>query len=392
MVSTSVLMVMIVISVAVRFWQEYLSGIAMCRLQSSIATKIREIVLEIYFVPGAIVPADCLILESSYLRTSQSAWTGESESIFKKAGPHDSKEVFYIFDYGNVALTGTNVVPGHGVGLVLRTGDDVMIATIIKEIEKKRQPNAFQKGIVNVSCVKVLVISHKTTVDWKNAALFSISVDVGLVPETPPAIINANLARAAPQLSKKQAIVKRLDSVQNLGAITVLCSDKTGTITEDELSVHNYINTDREKTVKVNELVKVDSQIQGNSANNMDKAMLNFRLLDGADVVIAHYDKVRAIPFDFERRRSGCVIRGITGQNLLVVKGAFEEVLSRYSSMRSHGKSDHLSHERQQHWREMATQMNMEGYCVLLVAGRPLRKSFVDDVDILVNQGLQSNA
>ena len=137
-------MAMIVISVAVRFWQEYRSEIAVFRLQSSIVPKIRtrrppsknklpieETVSDInlvpgdvvILVPGAIVPADCLILESSYLRISQSAWTGESEPVVKEAGPHDSKEAFSIFDYGNVALMGTNIVSGHGVGLVLRTGD-----------------------------------------------------------------------------------------------------------------------------------------------------------------------------------------------------------------------------------------------------------------------------
>ncbi|WZH39163.1 PMR1-Ca++-transporting P-type ATPase located in Golgi [Fusarium acuminatum] len=414
----AVLIVMIVISVAVRFWQEYQSGIAVFRLQSSIVPKIRarrpatekdglqtswieETVNDsnlvpgdvVILVPGAIVPADCLILESSYLRISQSAWTGESEPVLKEAGSPDAKEAFSIFDYGNVALMGTNIVSGHGVGLVLRTGDDAMIATMVKEVEKKRQPNAFQKGILNVTWMLigfmvvmvpiVLVISGKTTGDWKSAALFSISVAVGLVPEMLPAIVNANLARAAHQLSKKQAIVKRLDSVQNLGAMTVLCSDKTGTLTKDELSVHRYTNLDEEENLNIIELAKVDSQIQGNSGNNMDRAILNYRLSHDEDVAVAHYDKVRVIPFDFERRRSGCVVRGITGQNLLIVKGAFEEVLARCPYMRCHGKSENLSDEQQQRWRRMALQMNMEGYRVLLLATRTLGKTFVDDVDML---------
>lgn len=414
----AVLMVMIVISVAVRFWQEYQSGIAVFRLQSSIVPKVRvrrpatekdglqtswieETVTDsnlvpgdvVILVPGAIVPADCLVLDSSYLRISQSAWTGESEPVLKEAGPPDAKEAFSIFDYGNVALMGTNIVSGHGVGLVLRTGDDAMIATMVKEVEKKRQPNAFQKGILNVTWMLigfmvvmvpiVLVISGKTTGDWKSAALFSISVAVGLVPEMLPAIVNANLARAAHQLSKKQAIVKRLDSVQNLGAMTVLCSDKTGTLTKDELSVHRYTNPDEEENLNIIELAKVDSQIQGNSGNNMDRAILNYRLPHDEDVAVAHYDKVRVIPFDFERRRSGCVVRGITGQNLLIVKGAFEEVLARCSSMRCHGKSESLTDEQQQRWRKMALQMNMGGYRVLLLATRTLGKSLVNDVDML---------
>ncbi|RKL20128.1 Magnesium-transporting ATPase, P-type 1 [Fusarium oxysporum] len=412
----AVLMVMIVISVAVRFWQEFQSGVAIFRLQSAIIPKIRVrrpatytdelqlswtegTVLEtdlvpgdiVILVPGAIVPADCLILESSYLRISQSAWTGESEPVGKDAGPHDAKEAFSIFDFGNVALMGTNIVSGHGVGLVLRT--DAMIATMVKEVEKKRQPNAFQKGILNVTWMLigfmvvmvpiVLCISGKVTGDWKNAALFSISVAVGLVPEMLPAIVNANLARAAHQLSKKQAIVKRLDSVQNLGAMTVLCSDKTGTLTKDELSVHRYSNAEGEDNLNIMELAKVDSQIQGNSGNNMDRAILNYHLPNGDEVGVAHYEQVRVIPFDFERRRSGCIVRGITGQYLLIVKGAFDEVLTRCSSMRSAGKSEYLSTEMQARWRQLAMQKNMEGYRVLLVASRILGKSYVNELDLL---------
>ncbi|KAF4998679.1 hypothetical protein FGRMN_3005 [Fusarium graminum] len=349
----------------------------------------------IILAPGAIVPADCLILESSYLRISQSAWTGESEPVLKDAIFNISKEAVSIFDCGNLALMGTNIVSGHGVGLVLRTGDGAMIATMVKAVEKKRQPNAFQKGILNVTWMLigfmvimvpiVLCISGTTTGDWGNAALFSISVAVGLVPEMLPAIVNANLARAAHQLSKKQAIVKRLDSVQNLGAMTVLCSDKTGTLTKDELSVHRYTNAAEEDTLDVMELAKVDSQIQGNSGNNMDRAILNFRLPKG-EVSVAHYEQVRVIPFDFERRRSGCIVKGITGFNLLIIKGAFEEVLARCSSMRSHGKVEQLNAESLQLWRQLAMQRNENGYRVLLVATKPLDKTYlvetgIDDLD-----------
>ncbi|KAG5795912.1 hypothetical protein H9Q69_005057 [Fusarium xylarioides] len=392
----AVLMVMIVISVAVRFWQEFQSGVAIFRLQSAIIPKIRTDLVPgdiVILVPGAIVPADCLILESSYLRISQSAWTGESEPVGKEARPHDAKEAFSIFDFSNVALMGTNIVSGHGVGLVVRTGDDAMIATMVKEVEKKRQPNAFQKGILNVTWMLigfmivmvpiVLCISGKVTGDWKNAALFSISVAVGLVPEMLPAIVNANLARAAHQLSKKQAIVKRLDSVQNLGAMTVLCSDKTGTLTKDELSVHKFSDAEGEDILNIMELAKVDSQIQGNSGNNMDRAILNYHLPNGDEIGVAHHEQVRVIPFDFERRRSGCIVRGITGQYLLIVKGAFDEVLTRCSSMRSAGKSEYLSTEMQARWRQLAMQKNMEGYRVLLVASRILGKSYVNELDML---------
>ncbi|EEU35989.1 uncharacterized protein NECHADRAFT_49652 [Fusarium vanettenii 77-13-4] len=417
----AVLMIMVLISCVVRFWQEYQSGMAVFRLQSSITSKFRvrrpscnststdkqtnslnettvaggdlvpgDVVM---LVPGAVVPADCLILESSFLRISQSTWTGESEPVLKVTASNDLKEEFSLFDLGNLALMGTSVVSGHGAGLVLRTGDDVLIATMTKEIEKKRQPNSFQKGIRNVTWMLigfmvvmvpiVLCISGKTTGDWANAALFSISVAVGLVPEMLPAIVNANLARGARQLSKKRAIVKRLDCVQNLGAMTVLCSDKTGTLTRDELSVHQYTDVMGEDSLGVIELAKVDSSIQGDSGNNMDRAILNCQLPDGGEIPVAHYDKVQAIPFDFERRRSGCIVRGITGDNLFIVKGAFDEVLSLCSSMRFRGKSEHLDHEVRRQLSQRATRMNEHGHRVILVATRNLGKPrLVDDLEL----------
>ncbi|CAI6094640.1 unnamed protein product [Clonostachys chloroleuca] len=407
----TVLMIMVVISCGVRFWQEYRSGMAVFRLQSSIATKFRvrrplcastskdeqqhswtEMIITesdivpgdvVVLTPGAVIPADCLIMESSFLRVSQSAWTGESEPVLKVADCNDLKEVLSVFDLGNLALMGTSIVSGHGTGLVLRTGDDVMMAAMVKEVERKRQPNSFQKGIRGI--VQVLCISGKTTGDWANAALFSISVAVGLVPEMLPAIVNANLARAAHRLSKRGAIVKRLDSVQNLGAMTVLCSDKgltveqTGTLTKDELSVHRYTNAAGEDALDVIELAKVDSRIQGNSGNNMDRAILSHRLPDGCEVPVAHYEQVQVMPFDFERRRSGCVVRGITGANILIVKGAFDEVLAQCSSMQSQMKCEPLDGEMRRHLRQQATNMNEHGYRVMLVATKTLGKPYLGD-------------
>ncbi|KAG8352210.1 hypothetical protein FVEN_g9670 [Fusarium venenatum] len=198
-----------------------------------------------------------------------------------------------------------------------------------------------------------------------------------------PTIVNANLARAAHQLSKKQAIVKRLDSVQNLGAMTVLCSDKTGTLTKDELTLHQYTNINDEDTMEVIELTKVDSHIQGNSGNNMDRAILNFQPPNGGEVAAAHYDQVRVIPFDFDHCRSGCIVRGITGANLLIIKVAFDEVLSRCSSMRFRGKTLDLNHDLLPQWRRLAARKNEQGYRVLLVATKPLEESCViDDNDL----------
>ncbi|KAG6051615.1 hypothetical protein E4U33_000605 [Claviceps sp. LM78 group G4] len=262
----AVLVFMVFISVLVRFWQEYRSSMAVFKLQASVSTNLEvrrqrstildqklstssesscKIVAEADLVPGdivvlspgSVVPADCLILESSFLRISQSTWTGENDPV-PKTGNVSGEKGSSLFDLSNIAFMGTSVISGNGVALVLRTGSDVLIATMAKELKKRRETNSFQLGIRHVSYMLigfmltmvplVLGISGYTTKDWQNAAMYSISVAVGLVPEMLPAIVNANLARGAYVLSKMNAIVKRLDSVQNLGAMTVLCSDKVG--------------------------------------------------------------------------------------------------------------------------------------------------------------------
>lgn len=258
-----ILMAMIVISCIVRFWQEYRSSVAVIKLRASIAATARvyrqlqglrytvdnrprrEIEIdEKHLVPGDIilvrpgdnVPADCRILDSSHLHVGQSGLTGENEPVRKSANVQDERNNESIFELDNILFMGTNVVAGSAVALVLRTGDRTFIATIVKEIQKRKPMNSFQRGIRNVSYMLlafmlvmvpiVLVISGTTTGKWGNAALFSLSVAVGLVPEMLPAIVNANLARGSFHLSKKKAIVKRLDSIQNLGGMSVLCSDK----------------------------------------------------------------------------------------------------------------------------------------------------------------------
>ncbi|PFH61499.1 hypothetical protein XA68_17156 [Ophiocordyceps unilateralis] len=416
--SVIVLLVMVTVSILVRFWQEYRSSLAVFRLQSSV-TNVLKVRRQLHsagselkgsrerdevtaveknlvpgdvvrITPGCVVPADCLILEASFLRISQSSWTGENEPVAKTASPCGDKEAS-LFDLPNIAFMGTSVVSGNGLALVLRTGGDVLVANMANELTKKRAPNAFQKGIRHVSfmligfmCVMVpivLGISGKTTGDWNAAALFSVSVAVGLVPEMLPAIVNANLARGAYLLSKMKAIVKRLDSVQNLGAMTVLCSDKTGTLTKDEITLCQYLDYSGVENMAVLKLATVDAHVQGSNGNNIDQAIVQHKLGDGKTVSVAKYEKLTAIPFTFERRRSSCIVRGATGQNLLICKGAFDEVLSLCSTIRQGGVSVALDADIKRQLAEQAGALNTQGYRVLLVAEKQLNRVDLEDED-----------
>jgi Mg2+-importing ATPase len=255
------LIVMVVISCIVRFWQEYQSTTAAIKLQAGVSTNVRvrrqngyglseDLVVDektlvlgdiLLVDPGDSIPADCLVLEASNLRISQSSLSGESAAQRKIGSLQGEKKASSLLELENILFMGTSVISGSGVALVLRTGDDAFIATIVKQLNKKRPLNSFQKGIRQVTYMMmafmfvmvplVLTISGKITGNWSQAALFSVSVAVGLVPEMLPAIVNANLARGAFLMAKKKAIVKRLDAIQNLGGMTVLCSDKVRSYT-----------------------------------------------------------------------------------------------------------------------------------------------------------------
>ncbi|EQL03977.1 magnesium-translocating P-type ATPase family protein [Ophiocordyceps sinensis CO18] len=412
----TVLLIMVVVSVLVRFWQEYRprrprvhddaqvvehagpAALRYCpgphelpREPTPVTVMEKDLVPGdvVALSPGCIVPADCLILEASFLRISQSTWTGETEPVAKIANPPGDKEVT-LFDMPNLAFMGTSVISGNGLALVLRTGGDVLIAGMAKELKKRREKNAFEKGIRNVSwmligfmCVMVpivLVISGKRTGDWNAAALFSISVAVGLVPEMLPAIVNANLARGAYSLSKMKAIVKRLDSVQNLGAMSILCSDKTGTLTRDEITLSQYLDYTGAENLAVLKLATVDAHVQGVNGNNIDLAILNHHLGEKT-VSVAQYEKVAAIPFTFERRRSSCIVRGATGQNLLICKGAFDEVLGLCTTVRQGGIAVPLTPEKKRTLVELSDALNKEGYRVLLIAEKQLSGVNFEDED-----------
>ncbi|OAQ96270.1 hypothetical protein LLEC1_02235 [Akanthomyces lecanii] len=402
----TVLMVMVSISVIVRFWQEYRSGLAVFRLQMSIKTAVRvrrrevethvptselvpgDIVL---LAPGDIVPADCLVLEGSFLRISQSQWTGESAPVSKFAATGGDKNDGSLFDLSNICFMGTGVVSGKATVVILRTGSDALIAAMSKALQKSRGLNAFQRGIQNVTWMLigfmgvmvpiVLVVSAKSTGDWGQAALFSISVAVGLVPEMLPAIVNANLARGAYLLSKRKAIVRRLDAVQNLGAMSVLCSDKTGTLTKDEITMREPLDWSGNFDLEVLKLAVIEATIQGAGGNNMDTAICSFRLPNGDQVQTTRYEKTVVIPFDFERRRSACIVRGAAGGAMLICKGAFEEVYFRCSKIQTDkGESAMAGHHRTT-LKQQVKMLNSQGYRVLLVATKQLAKAQIDDED-----------
>ncbi|KAM0273919.1 hypothetical protein ACHAQH_008123 [Verticillium albo-atrum] len=414
----AVLMAMVVISSAVRFWQEYRSIVSVVKLQNSVTTNAKvhrqpsvagsspgmptDMLIHekdvvpgdiIMLAPGDIIAADCLLLESNYLRISQSSLTGESMPVTKAPATLVDEKTCdsSLFDLKNIAFMGSSVVSGNGVAVVIGTGDGAFIASTMKQLAKKRDLNAFQRGIRNVSYMLigfmlvmvpiVLAISGKVTGDWGQAALFSISVAVGLVPEMLPAIVNTNLARGAHILSKKKAIVKRLDAIQNLGAMSVLCSDKTGTLTMDEVMMRHHVDCTGLESRGALQLGYINAVTQGNQGNNMDSAIIKFRDETAADIDIPFYEKVAVIPFTFERRRSAAIIRGFTKVQMLICKGAFDEVLGLCTRVRRGILDEPIDAATRSALIAEASRLAETGYRVLLVATRQIPNFVADDED-----------
>ncbi|KDN44871.1 magnesium-translocating P-type ATPase family protein [Tilletiaria anomala UBC 951] len=376
----TILMLMVVLSVTLRFVQEHKSAKDIYALKALVDNsclvlgranadasphKIDRAQLVVGDVvrisTGSVIPADCLVISSEMLSVSQSTLTGESITLEKYPLPTASSwesndKSINAIDRPNVLFMGTHVVSGHGDALVIATGDRTYIGTVASVSNEAKTQNDFQRGISQVSMLllafmfvmapTVLIIDGLVTKDWKNAALFCLSVAVGLVPEMLPMVTTANLARGAILIARKKAIIKQLDAVQILGSIDILCSDKTGTLTEDHVSVASSADADGQPLNTALELAYVNAKLQTSDfVNNIDRAILarveevrkDGDTLPPSSVILNNKSKVADIPFDFYRRVvSVLFFQPQESEKLtLVCKGAAEEVIRRCTHARA---------------------------------------------------------
>ena len=359
---------MVLVSTVLRFWQEGRANKAAASLQamvSNTATVLRRRVggedepsearpsgfptapaaLELpvrELVPGDIiklsagdmVPADCRLLQAKDLFLAQSAMTGESMPVEKFAqlqGADPSNPV----DLDNIVFMGTNVVSGAGTAVVVATGNSTYLGALAgRATAMDRAPTAFQTGVNKVSWVLirfmlvmvplVFAINGFTKGDWTEALLFALSVAVGLTPEMLPMIVTATLAKGAVFLSRKQVIVKRLDAIQNFGAMDVLCTDKTGTLTQDKIFLSRHLDAWGDESHHVLDMAYLNSYYQTGLKNLLDVAVLEHAELQQ---VVRNFAKVDEIPFDFVRRRMSVVVSDGGEHHLLITKGAVDEIL-----------------------------------------------------------------
>lgn len=326
--TVTIILTMVLISGTLRFVQDSRSGNAAQKLLAMITTTCTvtrkeqekvEIPMDdlvvgdiVHLSAGDMIPADLRMIETKDLFISQASLTGESEPIEKTS--HENAECKSITDYSNIAFMGSNVVSGSGVAVVVCTGDRTLFGSMANAIAKESVETNFTKGVNAISWVLirfmlimvplVFFINGVTKGDWLNAFLFGISIAVGLTPEMLPMIVTTCLAKGAVSMSKKQTIVKNLNSIQNFGAMDILCTDKTGTLTQDKVVLEYHLNVNGEDDIRVLRHAYLNSYFQTGYKNLMDIAIIHkteeeeaqdSRLVDLSE----NYIKVDEIPFDF---------------------------------------------------------------------------------------------
>lgn len=403
-----IIFTMVFISGTLRFVQEARSGNAAAKLLAMITTTCTvkrknddksEIFMDdlvvgdiVYLSAGDMIPSDVRILEAKDLFISQASLTGESEPI-EKIADTIKQEVATITDYNNIAFMGSNVISGSAMAVVVRTGDRTLFGTMASAVAKEPIETSFIKGVNAVSWVLirfmlimvplVFFINGITKGDWLGAFLFGISIAVGLTPEMLPMIVTTCLAKGAVSMSKKQTIVKNLNSIQNFGAIDILCTDKTGTLTQDKVVLEYHLDVNGNEDTRVLRHAYLNSYFQTGYKNLMDLAIIQKteeeekakpQLTD----LSKHYQKIDEIPFDFNRRRLTTVVQDKTGKTQMVTKGAVEEMLSICSFVENNGVVEPLTKEFYQKIISTVAKLNDKGFRVLAIA----QKSNPSPVDV----------
>ena len=335
----------------------------------------------VHLSAGDMLPADVRILDAKDLFVSQASLTGESEPIEKIPMVNETRDA--ITDYTNIAFMGSNVLSGSASAVVVTVGDHTLFGSMASEVAHEAVETSFSKGVNAVSWVLirfmlvmvplVFVANGITKGDWLSAFLFGISIAVGLTPEMLPMIVTTCLAKGAVSMSKKQTIVKNLNSIQNFGAIDILCTDKTGTLTQDKVVLEYHLNVNGEDDLRVLRHAYLNSYFQTGYKNLMDVAIIQKTEEEEADDpqlvdLSEHYVKVDEIPFDFARRRLTTVVQNRDGKTQMVTKGAVEEMLSICSFAECDGKVRPMTKELKSRILATVDDLNEKGFRVLAIA------------------------
>ena len=385
-----IIVVIAFISAFIRFIQDYSVYKFNRRLKARIYSTVtvvrdgvdREIKIENVVVgdivrlnAGTIIPADLRIVESKDLFLNQSVFTGESVLIEKTTiNSVESKEIFNI---NNICLMGTSVVSGKGTGIVIATGFDTYLGKVGNEVDSKKVPTNFDKGIKNISnllirymvvvCLVVIIIDGLIKGSISEALLFALSVAVGITPSMLPMILNVNLTKGSRSLANKKTLVKKIEAIQNLGSIDILCTDKTGTLTENKIILQKYIDASGKENSSILEYAYLNSYYSTGIKNLVDNAIIVYGNEHAIDENIKKYEKIDEIPFDYTRKKQSVVVRNKSLYRM-ITKGALEEIINDCDMVKIAGKRVEITDDIKNIIKDRAVELANTGMQVIALA------------------------
>ena len=387
-----IIIVIATISALIRYFQDYAAYKFNKKLKSSISSTVtvirnkeeKEINVSNVVVgdiiklnAGTIIPADLRIIDAKDLFLDQAVFTGESVLVEKVS---DCSSPYHeIFDIPNVALMGSSVVSGLGTGVVINTGFDTYLGKVGNKVTTKKSETNFDKGIKQISkllirymivvCLAVVVIDGIIKQNINEAILFALSVAVGITPSMLPMILNVNLTKGSQALAKKNTLVKKIDAIQNLGAIDILCTDKTGTLTENKIVLQKYIDARGIENKSILEYAYLNSYYGTGLKNLVDRAILTYGKENKIDEYIEKYEKIDEIPFDYNRKRQSIIVKNSKSYRM-ITKGALEEVLSVCTKIKLGQKVVDITKEHERIIEDKAREMADNGMQVIALASK----------------------
>ena len=395
-----VLFTLVIISTLLEFFEEYRSNRAAEKLKEMVATTttvlrdgkkvkipVKEVTIGdiVILSAGDMIPADLRVIESKDLYVGQSSLTGESDSIKKLVNSELTLEdIDSITDLDTLCFMGTNVISGSAKAVVIRTADDTYFGKVAKTVVTGKPETAFQKGVKSISkllirfmlvLIPLVFLINAFKHDIILSFTFAVAVAIGITPLLLPIILSSSLSKGAVRMSKKKTIVKKLDSIQSFGAMNILCTDKTGTLTEDKIVLEKYLDINGDEDIRVLKHAFLNAYFQTGLKGNIDEAVIKRALENNMSEYTEKYKKIDEIPFDFTRRRLSVVVTDGTKKQL-ITKGAVEEILSICSFVDYKGEVSTLTTKIKENIRNISKKLNKEGLRVIAVC----QKNDINDI------------
>lgn len=325
---------------------------------------------------GSIIPADLRIIESKDLYVGQASLTGESDNIKKTVElENNQEELDSISDFDNICFMGTNVISGSAKGVVIKIGDSTYFGEIANTVTSGKEKTAFQKGIESISKLLIRIMIFMIPIvflinvekhDIILAFTFAVAIAICITPLLLPVILSSSLSKGAVRMSKKKTIVKKLDSIQNFGAMNIFCTDKTGTLTEDKIVLEKYLNVNGEEDSNILKYAFLNAYLQTGLKSNIDEAVVAKAKTVGIENSLKKYKKIDEIPFDFSRRCLSVAVE-IDNKDELITKGAVEEILNICTTFEYKGQTEKLTNEKIENMRKICKNLNEEGFRVVAI-------------------------